>query len=98
MQCVRGLEHERAATGTAVREQQGLEDLVGPVRGEDPLGGLADVLGDPGPQIGGAAIGIAIAGRRRPSAPSHASTNAGGGANGLSFVLSRTGTSSCGEW
>ena len=32
------------------------------------------------------------------NASNHASTKSWGGAYGLSFVLSRTGTSSCGEW
>ena len=97
VQRVRGLEHRGAPPGAAVGEQQRLEHLVGAVGAEQPGGRLPEVGAERVAQRAGAAVGVAV--QRAPrSSSSQRSTNSGGGANGLSLVLSRTATSSCGEW
>ena len=98
VQGVGGLEHRHRPARAAVGQAQRLQHLVGAVGAEDLLGADAVQVGQGGPQLGRVAVGIAVpldpaqlvaaAPRSRPA----------GGGSGDSLVLSRTSTSTCGEW
>ena len=98
VQRVGRLEDQRAPAGAAVGEQQRLQHLVAAVRAEQALARLTEERAERVAQLVRAAIGIAVPVDRRAARPRSASTNSAGGAYGLSLVLRRTGTSTCGEW
>ncbi len=97
VQRVGRLEHQRPPTRTAVGEQQRLQDLVAAVAAQEPRRRLTEERAEGGAQLGRGAVGIAIPLDVGAAPSTHRSTNAAGGAYGLSLVLSRTSTSTCGE-
>ena len=99
VQRVGRLEHRDGAAGAAVGEAQRLEHLVGAVGGEDLLGADAvDARRCASRSARRGAVGVAVPVERRPARRPAPSAKPAGGGSGASLVLSRTATSTCGEW
>jgi hypothetical protein len=96
VQLVGRLEGRHRAARPGVGEQERLEHLVGAVGGEDLLG-IDAVCSAIAAQRRGRAVGVAVPLDPETSA-ANASRHAAGGGVGDSLVLSRTRTSTWGEW
>ena len=97
VQRVGGFEHRDAPPGAAVGETEGLEDLVGAVGGEDLVGVDIVERGDGRAQLARGTVGVPVP-FHPPQLVGERVDEAGGGGTGASLVLSRTFTSTCGEW